>query len=81
MTGVISQEKDNKPGERLRCHTDSISQDIIFSKQDVKFLTAKHSLLVCGIHSITGLYKAAEQDLVIRVFTKKYGEQKLRKPS
>ena len=38
-------------------HVKSFTQDIIHSISHGKFLTLKHTLLGCGIHSVTGLRK------------------------
>eukprot|EP00112_Aurelia_sp_Birch-Aquarium-sp1_P008666 Seg1960.8 transcript_id=Seg1960.8/GoldUCD/mRNA.D3Y31 product="GTPase-activating protein and VPS9 domain-containing protein 1" protein_id=Seg1960.8/GoldUCD/D3Y31 len=48
---------EHSVGEEVRRHVDSLSQDIIYGISKRKFLTGKHVLLGCGLHSLTGLKK------------------------
>jgi hypothetical protein len=48
---------DHAPGEEVTRYVESFSQDLIHAVSKGKFLTRKHVLLGCGLHSITGLKK------------------------
>ncbi len=48
---------DHAPGEEVTRYIESFSEDLIHAVSKGKFLTRKHVLLECGLHSITGLKK------------------------
>ena len=55
---VLLHSTDHSPGEKkVKRYLDSFSQDIVHAISKEDFLTAKHVLLGCGLHSITGMKK------------------------
>ena len=46
---------EHTPGEEVQAYVKSFSQDIVHGISKGDFLTSKHVLLGCGLHSITGM--------------------------
>ena len=60
LTSFLSsllKNKTHSPRATVLKHARSFAQDIIHSISNGKFLTLKHTLVGCGIHSMTGLRK------------------------
>ena len=52
---ALLHSTDHSPGEEVKGYVDSFPQDIVHAISKGDFLTAKHVLLGCGLHSITGM--------------------------
>ena len=56
----LLKPKIHLAGEKIRRAAQSLSDDVIHSVSNGKILTVKHTLVGCGLHSMTGLSKPIE---------------------
>ena len=56
----MSLLKVHAPGEKIQREALSLSDDVIHSVSNGSILTMKHTLVGCGLHSMTGLSKLIE---------------------
>ena len=56
----VIKKSDHNPSEDVKRYAESIAQDVVHAYTKGKFLTCKHILLGCGLHSITGMKKPIE---------------------
>ena len=57
---ALLKNKKHSAGETVQMHVDSFTQDVIHSVSNGKILTLKHTLIGCGLHSLTGSKKTIE---------------------
>ena len=56
----LLKPKIHLPGEKIQRAAQSLSDDVVHSVSNGKILTVKHTLVGCGLHSMTGLSKPIE---------------------
>ena len=56
----LLKPKSHSPGENIQRASVSMSDDVVHSVSNGLVLTPKHTLIGCGIHSMTGLSKPIE---------------------